>query len=737
MDLNVMIGGVRQQKRALDQLVESRKGKPRSEAILHLRTCDALLSVYAAKKNRANVGVRQVIIPAAYPPCELPFTSLKKMRMQDLLLDIHHRNDVLVVRVFGQPLESSSVQTCAAVEDEHGEVEQISIYHFGFARWADQTLHSGDVLAIKAPYLRSMVGGGAILSAYHPSDVFVLERDHQLYPAKWRKSGSHVNKSAAQWKTDGNEALKDKNFHKANYYYGRGLSASGLDDELKCDFLRNKSCVELYLGQFDAAKANALASLLNKPDEKSKQLDSKALFRAGRALYELSNYQEARDAFQKALLLSPSDKDTQSQLKRTVARIKEETEGVFNFASISKTVDSSKNIHVDQASYLSRTEVRQTEGRGRGLFTTQDIACGKIVLCEKAFTVGDTPKDINNQDCVVSPSSKGLLWGGRTEAWFNAVRSIFNSPSLAPRLLALCVTCKCPGKVHSRMTETTVPIVDGVPVVDVFRVMEIIEANSFGISGSANNSNSTGSDLGMACAVFTRTSFINHSCLGNAERSFMGDIIILRANKDIPAGAEITVPYKNVNGDYHLLKSSLNMWDFQCRCKLCLAEEQWGLSRAHILLSAKSWEKDNPPASASGIKWARGLEASKASHISSVEEVFIDQLSDTYPEEIFAGLPKIGLMKRRLWLLKACLDSPAAGTMAYQIMEDHGLKMDFAVSATGETLVFDRSNAIFTHDLVECFQLMSRKITGGPNPFKKLALETYIIMNGSAVGYEK
>jgi len=31
-------------------------------------------------------------------------------------------------------------------------------------------------------------------------------------------------------------------------------------------------------------------------------------------------------------------------------------------------------------------------------------------------------------------------------------------------------------------------------------------------------------------------------------------------------------------------------------------------------------------------------------------------------------------------------------------------------------------------------QLMSRKITGGPNSFKKLA---YIIMNGSAVGYEK
>ena len=40
--------------------------------------------------------------------------------------------------------------------------------------------------------------------------------------------------------------------------------------------------------------------------------------------------------------------------------------------------------------------------------------------------------------------------------------------------------------------------------------------------------------------IFLKASLINHSCHNNARRSFIGDMIIVRAAKDIPADTEIS-----------------------------------------------------------------------------------------------------------------------------------------------------------------------------------------------------
>lgn len=148
---------------------------------------------------------------------------------------------------------------------------------------------------------------------------------------------------------------------------------------------RNKACVELFLGLYDAAKTDALASLLNQPDDKSKELDSKALYRAGRALYELADYQAAKTMFDRCLQVLPHDTDGLRELKHTICRITEEQDGHFDFLAMSKNITTTKDFRAKQASYVRRTEIKQTEDRGKGLFTTQSIACGDIVLCEKAF----------------------------------------------------------------------------------------------------------------------------------------------------------------------------------------------------------------------------------------------------------------------------------------------------------------------------------------------------------------
>jgi SET domain-containing protein len=45
-------------------------------------------------------------------------------------------------------------------------------------------------------------------------------------------------------------------------------------------------------------------------------------------------------------------------------------------------------------------------------------------------------------------------------------------------------------------------------------------------------------------------SFTNHSCLHNAQHSFIDDIVIVRATKDIPAGTEILIRYRERTTDF-------------------------------------------------------------------------------------------------------------------------------------------------------------------------------------------
>ena len=63
---------------------------------------------------------------------------------------------------------------------------------------------------------------------------------------------------------------------------------------------------------------------------------------------------------------------------------------------------------------------------------------------------------------------------------------------------------------------------------------------------------------------------INHSCLSNVRRSFIGDLQIVRATCHIPADTELTFWYKVPTGDHHEVQTGLEHWGFQCKCAICL-----------------------------------------------------------------------------------------------------------------------------------------------------------------------
>jgi SET domain len=72
--------------------------------------------------------------------------------------------------------------------------------------------------------------------------------------------------------------------------------------------------------------------------------------------------------------------------------------------------------------------------------------------------------------------------------------------------------------------------------------------------------------------VWVKASFINHSCYGNCERSFIGDMQIIRATHDIDANTELEFPYNGRRKGYHdydEVQEELDNWGFKCSCPLC------------------------------------------------------------------------------------------------------------------------------------------------------------------------
>lgn len=79
-------------------------------------------------------------------------------------------------------------------------------------------------------------------------------------------------------------------------------------------------------------------------------------------------------------------------------------------------------------------------------------------------------------------------------------------------------------------------------------------------------------DQQKSAGIWINASYINHSCLPNIEAAFIGDMIIIRAAKDLDAGSELTYSYTGLLGAYDERQSGLRDYGFQCTCCRCLSD---------------------------------------------------------------------------------------------------------------------------------------------------------------------
>lgn len=182
---------------------------------------------------------------------------------------------------------------------------------------------------------------------------------------------------------------------------------------------------------------------------------------------------------------------------------------------------------------------------------------------------------------------------------------------------------------------------DGLLIADAYQVRDIAKHNAFGVYPVE-----AGDDEKANAGLWIHASYINHSCVANAVRCFVGDMMMVYATRSIKKGEEITHQYipldcNEPNGRVNNIK---DVWGFQCDCPLCTADSkcpdliQKDEERARQL---KSVLDDDESSDACGIDYIETMER------------LADELAATYDTEVYSGLPKPALVAIQIKLIQA------------------------------------------------------------------------------------
>ena len=552
-------------KKCSEVVGHARESRDAKSAISQVVGASLMADMGMAEDQGGTIPVLTIGQP--YSPCTLSLQELRLMKLAQLQLDTHHRGYHLILKRVS-PVVTLAARTWTMVQDQDGEgddTERLDVTLHN-SRQGEDVLDSASHFVIKEPYFTLTDQGEATLRIDHPSDLIVCKDgpNDSLKSASKAGNVAAAEKLAITCKNEGNAALKDKESPLAHAKYTKGLRVARQDDvldlnpELTRDLRRNRAHVNLLLNQLDEAISDAKASLINKEDDRSKELDSKAYSRAGTAAYALGEFHGAKTYFEEQQKLALEDKNARINLRRIEMRLHEQHTGAYNWEKIKANLSRARP-RVDAASFLSNTRIRDSPGRGRGLFATCDISAGEIVMCEKAFCVvwgleseALTAMTYDVRDDRIRVSPVGLSK--------SIVQKLLSNPSQIEKVMDLYSDYQGDEK-NVFGTE------DG-PIVDTFRVHDIVSRNAFGLGSQFGEQGAKDASTGL----WIWTAYVNHSCIPNVKKEFVGDLMVLRATRSVVAGEEILHSYVE-SRDYEARKRALmTTWGFECNCSLCAAE---------------------------------------------------------------------------------------------------------------------------------------------------------------------
>lgn len=693
----------------------------------------SLLQLLSAQMGVLMTGLdmKTIFIGEAYPPSVAPISSLSPIPLRDLRLELHHLGRVLIARTFCEPVRICAIQN--AIEDSTGSVNRLSIYNLPSTTPIDMVLPKGAVVAVKEPYLEATADGGVMVRVDHPSDFVLLDLQNNLVPAQWRAAKPAM--TGSQLKEAGNIEFKQGNWQKAGELYTEALAKTDNDIDLRLTLHRNRAQVYLNLGQYEFASQEALAAATTaeSPTKQAKSLTVKSFFRAARAEYQLGNFPLAKEYLNQAMGLDPMDRTVAADLARTKQRITEQQTGNYDFDAMARSATASHK-KLDHASFTGNTRIGSAGGRGRGLFATKKIKHGDIIMVEKAFCAVFTDELDKECSFLVNINNDHIHYGTQAQRLYDMIDKIRCNPTQASEFLDLFDG----GNFKSKKVNP----VDGAVVLDVFQVQLISELNGFGCPSIRSGVDGEDQEYRESSGIWLRASYMNHSCIPNTFRAFIGDMMIVRAASDIKAGEEILTSYTPTMAPFPKRKKKLSSWGFQCDCRLCLVERKLPASvfagRDRLDRETEDFIAGNQIIQANLGKPVWGTKLAEAKGIQK-------RLHASYDPSIYGRLPRIRCALIDSWIVQASVTDCQAGfssmpdiAATIRLMRDLG----YEYNVKGSEVSIDRTNGVVSLELVHTAMYCRDvyHLAGKPDAamaFVELAKEAYLTICGVMEGFEE
>jgi len=239
--------------------------------------------------------------------------------------------------------------------------------------------------------------------------------------------------------------------------YSNALSQPATANEIEV-VKRNRSLAYLKTKQFDAALSDTgFPTFTPMPSDK-------ALFRAAEALYYLGRHSECCEVLEKLHANFPDNAQASEILARARNRLLEHTTGTYNFKQHQAKAKKLRSPQLDAATYIGPIEIKQTMSKGRGLFVTEAVKAGDVLLCEKAFSHAHVTNSAADNDdrgskltILLNTEINQEFLGAQAGLLKSIVQKLYRNPSLVPAFTALY---------HGDYQAVATSPIDGEPVVD-------------------------------------------------------------------------------------------------------------------------------------------------------------------------------------------------------------------------------------------------------------------------------
>ncbi|KLO04133.1 hypothetical protein SCHPADRAFT_947939 [Schizopora paradoxa] len=516
--------------------------------------------------------VNQVVIQWPQEFSETKLEDLSPMNIVDLRVRKPHIGKYLLCRTMTPAIYDGGIGFLLSVEDTEGDIAYLKLLNFVLLLEANQdewdwNLPISSILVIREPfyYKNADVKSMPYIMVESPSDViYVHTEDPVMKDVSWARKAKKVIQPRPTtdegWKAEGLEEFKGARWFSAAMCFTACI-IRGFEVEV-CRL--NRAEVYLRLGWNNSALHDVQVALGS--GTLSDDLKRKAINRKIKALYALGRYQEVSQ-----IASSESFEDDQVMadwVTKAGKRIEEQSTGNYDWLKLYKGAEK-ESFSPDIADYTGPVEVKSDSNGLRGTYVTRDVKAGELLMFHKPSVLlspSDKPKT-NIPSSIFRmidvPALRTTEDKNTYRLFCKAVQRVWDDKHMYDTLRALYggETVEAPDPFPPPFT-TDSPLER--PDIDVEYLQGVIAFNSFDLDDGGK-------------ALYAMPSLLNHSCMPSTHAEFIGDAYVVRANRDMKKGEEITIAYidKGVSFDEKRFRL-MSTWRFNCECGVCQADDEDG-----------------------------------------------------------------------------------------------------------------------------------------------------------------